>query len=64
MEIDLANINLNVDTFVLLQKKALFKLWQIVLIIAGGVVVLGGAITAIVIIRIRKNRKNELLEKI
>ena len=62
--VDLANINLNIDTFVLLEKKALLKLWQIILIVAGGVVVLGGTITAIVILRIRKNRKNELLEKI
>lgn len=62
--VDLLNINLNLDTIVLLEKKALLKLWQIVLIVAGGVVVLGGTITAIVILRIRKNRKNELLEKI
>ena len=62
--IDLATLNLNVDTIVLLEKRALLKLWQIVLIVAGGVVVLGGIATAVVIIRIRKNRKNELLEKI
>jgi hypothetical protein len=62
--VDLANINLNIDTFVLLEKKALLKLWQIILIIAGGVVVFCGVVTAIVIIRVRKTRKNELLEKI
>jgi len=62
--VDLSNINLNIDKFVLLQKKALLKLWQIVLIVAGCVVIVGGAVTAIVIIRIRRNRKNELLEKI
>ena len=64
IEIDLSSTNFELETIAITQHEALLALWQIVLIITGSVVIVGGVVTSIVIITIKRKRKNEMLEKI
>ena len=60
--IDLLNMPEGYNALVLTQHKPLLKLWQILLISIGGVVLIGGAVTTIVIVRIKRKRKAEEID--
>lgn len=57
--VDLISTEGKFDALILTQYKPLLKLWQILLISIGGVVLVGGAVTTFVVLRIRRKRKME-----
>lgn len=62
--IDLAQINVDVDSFFLTQRKILLKPWQIVLIVLAGVLVISAVVLVFIIIRKRKTKEYSVHEKI
>ncbi len=62
--IDLNQVNVDVDSFFLTQKKILLKAWQIVLIVVMSVLVVTAVVLTIVILRKRKHREYSSHDKI
>ena len=64
VEIDLAQLNVDVDTFFVVQRKLLLEVWQIVLIVAMSVLTISAVVLTIVIIRKRKLKEYKVHDKI
>jgi len=62
--IDLSQVNVDIDSFFLTQRKTLLKPWQIVLIVLAGVLVVVAAVLVFIIIRKRKAKSYDVHEKI
>lgn len=62
--IDLSQINVDIDSFFLTQRKVLFKPWQIVLIVIAGVLVVAVVVLVFIIIRKRKTKEYKVHDKI
>ncbi len=62
--IDLAQINVDVDSFFVTQRKVLLKPWQIVLIVVSGVLVIAAVVLVFIIIRKRKTKEYSVHDKI
>jgi hypothetical protein len=62
--VDLSQINVNVDSFFLTQRRVLLKAWQIVLIVVVIVLVIVAVVLTIVIVRKRKHKEYSAHDKI
>ena len=62
--IDLSQIETDVETFFLTQKRILLKPWQIVLIVVTSVMVVAAGVLTFVILRKRKHKEYSIHEKI
>lgn len=62
--LNLANLESGVRDILLTEKRALLPLWAIILIVVGGVAVIGGGVTAFILVRRKKMRNYSVNDKI
>ena len=62
--VDLNQINVNIDSFFLTQRRVLLKVWQIILIVVVITLVVTAVVLAIVIVRKKKHKEYSVHDKI
>jgi len=62
--IDLSQISTDINTFVMIANRSLFKIWQIILIVGVIVLIIAIIVVTIIIVRRRKLKKYSINEKI